>query len=68
MSQFSVEAKRFDVYKEMVLRDLKNFRAEQPYQHALFYNSLLLDSVAWTKEELTEALEGSFVQLIVLLR
>lgn len=58
MTQFSVDPKRFDIYKEMVLRGLRNFRAEQPYSHALFYTNLLLDSVVWTKEELIEALEG----------
>ncbi len=58
MTQFSVDSKRFEVYKEMSLRELRNFKAEQPYQHALFYNNLLLDSVAWTKEQLIDALEG----------
>ena len=58
MMQFSVDPKRFEIYKEIVLRQLRNFKAEQPYKHAMFYNALLLDSVAWTKEELAEALEG----------
>jgi len=34
---------------------LKNFAAEQPYQHAVYYLVALLAEQAWLKEELLEA-------------
>lgn len=37
---------------------LKNFSAEQPHQHALYYTSFLLEELAWHKDELLESLEG----------
>uniref|UniRef100_A0A8C9F4R0 Insulin degrading enzyme n=1 Tax=Pavo cristatus TaxID=9049 RepID=A0A8C9F4R0_PAVCR len=36
---------------------LNNFRAEQPHQHAMYYLRLLMTEVAWTKDELKEALD-----------
>lgn len=40
------------------MRSLNNFRAEQPHQHAMYYLRLLMTEVAWTKDELKEALDG----------
>lgn len=40
------------------MRSLTNFRAEQPHQHAMYYLRLLMTEVAWTKDELKEALDG----------
>ena len=57
-SHFIVDPKRFDVFKELLTRQLHNFRAEQPYSHAVYYGDVLLDSLVWTKEELAEALNG----------
>ena len=42
---------------------LKNFSAEQPHQHALYYMSFLLEELAWHKDELIEALEGRDVEV-----
>ncbi|XP_068182629.1 insulin-degrading enzyme isoform X2 [Antennarius striatus] len=39
------------------MRSLNNFRAEQPHQHAMYYLRLLMTEVAWTKDELREALD-----------
>ena len=39
-------------------RGLKNFKAEQPHQHALYYTSFLMEEVCWHKNELLEALDG----------
>uniref|UniRef100_A0A3Q3J3I8 Insulin-degrading enzyme n=1 Tax=Monopterus albus TaxID=43700 RepID=A0A3Q3J3I8_MONAL len=50
-------AKRFDIIKEAYMRSLNNFRAEQPHQHAMYYLRLLMTEVAWTKDELREALD-----------
>lgn len=41
------------------MRSLNNFRAEQPHQHAMYYLRLLMTEVAWTKDELRDALDGA---------
>uniref|UniRef100_A0A8C9F5I2 Insulin degrading enzyme n=1 Tax=Pavo cristatus TaxID=9049 RepID=A0A8C9F5I2_PAVCR len=43
--------------KQLYMRSLNNFRAEQPHQHAMYYLRLLMTEVAWTKDELKEALD-----------
>lgn len=48
------------------MRSLNNFRAEQPHQHAMYYLRLLMTEVAWTKDELREALDGEALLLIAL--
>lgn len=58
MTQFNVDFKRFEIHKEILSRKLRNFKAEQPYVHAIYYNNLLLDSKCWTKDELAEVVEG----------
>lgn len=57
MTSFQIDAKRFPVVKERCEISLKNFAAEQPHQHALYYTSFLLEELAWHKDELLEALE-----------
>ncbi|XP_034755125.1 insulin-degrading enzyme isoform X2 [Etheostoma cragini] len=57
MATFVIDEKRFDIIKEAYMRSLNNFRAEQPHQHAMYYLRLLMTEVAWTKDELKEALE-----------
>ncbi|XP_062286623.1 insulin-degrading enzyme isoform X2 [Scomber scombrus] len=57
MATFEVNEKRFDIIKEAYMRSLNNFRAEQPHQHAMYYLRLLMTEVAWTKDELREALD-----------
>lgn len=39
---------------------LRNFKAEQPHQHALYYTSYLLQELAWHKDELLQAMEGDY--------
>lgn len=46
------------------MRSLNNFRAEQPHQHAMYYLRLLMTEVAWTKDELKEALDGKLVPIL----
>nr|ADI24339.1 insulin degrading enzyme [Aplysia californica] len=43
-------------------RNLKNFQAEQPHQHAIFYTNMLTSEVLWTKDELLLALEEVTVE------
>ncbi|MGH0118605.1 UNVERIFIED_CONTAM: hypothetical protein FKN15_050114 [Acipenser sinensis] len=57
MATFETDEKRFDIIKEAYMRSLNNFRAEQPHQHAMYYLRLLMTEVAWTKDELKEALD-----------
>jgi hypothetical protein len=44
---------------------LRNFKAEQPHQHALYYTSYVLEEMAWHKDELIEALEGKLIGSIL---
>lgn len=55
MFSFDFCPKRFDIIKEQLYRALKNFKAEQPYQHAVYYLALILTEHAWTKQELIDA-------------
>ncbi|XP_021926557.1 insulin-degrading enzyme isoform X2 [Zootermopsis nevadensis] len=52
LTNFKIDSKRFEILKENYVRGLKNFEAEQPYQHAVYYLAVLLAEQAWTKEEL----------------
>ncbi|XP_050296511.1 insulin-degrading enzyme [Anthonomus grandis grandis] len=49
---FKIDPKRFNIWKENYIRNLKNFSTEQPYQHAVYYLTVLLTEHSWTKEEL----------------
>lgn len=40
-------------------RRLRNFNAEQPHKHAVYYTSVVMSELSWTQDELLEALEGS---------
>ena len=52
---FTVNPKRLEVLKENYIRSLKNFEAEQPYQHAVYYLAVLLWEQVWMKDELLAA-------------
>lgn len=54
---FRVDPKRFEILKEDYIRSLKNFKAEQPYQHAVYYLALILTENAWSKGELLDAIQ-----------
>ncbi|KAH0808873.1 hypothetical protein GEV33_013918 [Tenebrio molitor] len=57
LTNFKVDPKRFEICKENYIRNLKNFAAEQPYQHAVYYLAALLTEHSWTKQELLAATE-----------
>uniref|UniRef100_A0A1Y1LI14 Insulin-degrading enzyme n=1 Tax=Photinus pyralis TaxID=7054 RepID=A0A1Y1LI14_PHOPY len=57
LTNFKVDPKRFEIFKENYIRTLKNFAAEQPYQHAVYYLTVLLTEHSWTKRELLAATE-----------
>lgn len=52
---YAVDAKTFELFKERYIRSLKNADAEQPYQLAIYYLSVLLSENAWTKQELLDS-------------
>ena len=54
LTGFKVDPARFAILKELYARGLKNFQAEQPHQHAVYYNSVLLSDRVWHKEELIQ--------------
>ncbi|XP_037939985.1 insulin-degrading enzyme isoform X2 [Teleopsis dalmanni] len=54
---FDVNEKRFEIIKEEYTRTLKNFKAEQPFQHSIYYLALILTENAWSNNELLDALE-----------
>lgn len=64
LTSFRVDPNRFEILKELYARGLKNFQAEQPHQHAVYYNSVLLSDKVWHKEELIEMLPGLTVQAV----
>ncbi|KAK0161382.1 hypothetical protein PV327_009858 [Microctonus hyperodae] len=55
MVNFTIDKQRFNILKENYIRSLKNFEAEQPYQHAVYYLAVLLAEQVWTKDELLDA-------------
>ncbi|XP_048268577.1 insulin-degrading enzyme isoform X2 [Bombus affinis] len=55
MINFKVDPKRFEIWKENYIRSLKNYKAEQPYQHAVYYLAVLLSEQIWMKDELLNA-------------
>lgn len=59
ITKFEINEQRFNILLEAYVRLLKNFRAEQPHQHAIYYTNLLVAEHLWTKEELMEAAEDT---------
>ncbi|KAK4883510.1 hypothetical protein RN001_006829 [Aquatica leii] len=57
LTDFKINPKRFEIFKENYIRSLKNFATEQPYQHAVYYLTVLLCEHSWTKQELLTATE-----------
>ncbi|KAJ8025523.1 Insulin-degrading enzyme [Holothuria leucospilota] len=57
LTQFTIDETRFQVIKETYTRMLQNFVAEQPHQHAAYYTSVIISELAWTKDELADAME-----------
>ncbi|CAK1587423.1 unnamed protein product [Parnassius mnemosyne] len=52
---FKADPKRFEIMKENHIRAIKNFDAEQPYQHAVYQQALCLSDLVWTRSQLLEA-------------
>ncbi|XP_036067708.1 insulin-degrading enzyme isoform X2 [Oryzias melastigma] len=56
MVTFGINQLRFDIIKEEYQRYLNNFGAEQPHRQAMHHLGMLMTDVAWTKDELLDAL------------
>ena len=59
MQHLVVKKERFDVYKDALLRSLKNWKLRDPGAHARYYTGYLLTTGQWTVDEGIQALEGS---------
>ncbi|XP_077499143.1 insulin degrading metalloproteinase isoform X1 [Amblyomma americanum] len=57
MTNFVVDQQRFDILREAYVRGLKNFTAEPPHQHAVYYTYMLLAQKVWSHNEMLEATE-----------
>ncbi|KAH9525028.1 hypothetical protein Btru_000137 [Bulinus truncatus] len=57
MATFKVDPSRLAIFKEIHGRNLKNFQAEQPHQHAVYYTNMLTSETHWNKEELLQTLD-----------
>lgn len=57
LTNFDIDQQRFDILKEAYIRGLKNFSAEPPHQHAVYYTYLLLAQKVWSHHEMLEATE-----------
>ncbi|KAL0853136.1 hypothetical protein ABMA27_012899 [Loxostege sticticalis] len=57
MVNFKADPQRFEIMKENHVRAIKNFEAEQPYQHAVYQQALCLSDVVWTRCQLMQAAE-----------
>ncbi|XP_067129485.1 insulin-degrading enzyme [Centruroides vittatus] len=64
LTNFKIDPKRFEILKEAYIRGLKNFEAEQPHQHAIYYTCLLLAERIWSNAELLDAAEELTVEKV----
>ena len=54
---FQISTERFELVKEQVLRQLKNFDLDAPYHHAMYYFSYMTQEKLWSHEEKIVELE-----------
>ena len=58
MRHLVVKKERFDVLKDALTRQLRNWRLNEPSDHAAYYTSYLVTTPYWSNEEAEEALDG----------
>ncbi|CAH2269862.1 jg7385 [Pararge aegeria aegeria] len=61
---FKADPQRFAIMKESHIRAIKNFEAEQPYQHAVYQQALCLSDLVWTRCQLVESAESKINVLV----
>ena len=54
---FTVNRERFAQVKDSYVRNLNNFKMEQPSSHAVYYSDAIVTDCVWTKTELIEELD-----------
>ncbi|KRX99092.1 Insulin-degrading enzyme [Trichinella pseudospiralis] len=64
MLSLEVEPSTFDRLKERFIRRLRNFDMESPYQHSMYYSTLLLSDRIWSKKELLREAIGLKIEMI----
>ncbi|KAG8188554.1 hypothetical protein JTE90_007162 [Oedothorax gibbosus] len=64
MTNLKIDKTRFEISKERLQRSIGNFRAEQPYQQATYYNALLLAERHWTNEDLLNCLDEITIEAV----
>ncbi|XP_042894803.1 insulin-degrading enzyme isoform X2 [Parasteatoda tepidariorum] len=67
LTDLNFDQKRFDILKERLRRELKNFDAQQPHQHAMFYTSLIISEKIWSNEELLNCLDDITIDKVKLM-
>lgn len=63
MRHLVVKKARFDVFKEALVTQVKDWKFNDPVQHALYYSTQVLITGQWTNEEVEQALEGLFLTI-----
>lgn len=66
MVSFNIDKKRFEILKEAYGRSLRNFYAEQPHQHAVYFTTVVMSELMWTQEEMLYCLEEVTVEKLEL--
>lgn len=59
-----VDDRKFAVYKEQLLRNIRNFQLEEPYKQVLYYVGLICAERGWTKEQCADALQSVNVPML----
>jgi len=55
--QFSPDQKAFNRFKDIIQREIGNWKSQQPYQHCSYYASLSTETLNYPIEELSAALQ-----------
>ncbi|PWZ00255.1 hypothetical protein BCV70DRAFT_206508 [Testicularia cyperi] len=57
LANFQVDSRRFELVQDRVKRSYQNFEIEEPYRHANYYTTYLMQERMWTPQEKLRELE-----------
>lgn len=57
LANFQIDPRRFELVQDRVKRSYQNFAIEEPYRHATYYTTYLLQDKMWTPQEKLRELE-----------
>lgn len=57
LANFEIDPRRFELVMDRVKRSYQNFNIEEPYRHATYYTTYLLQQKMWTPQEKLRELE-----------